>query len=98
MHRSQIRVSFAEAAMGATLACNDVQTYALAPVTLDHFVMVRIHARQPVDALSLAHGRPSDVRLSISPAQKKARRLAASHALSKPQARRMGWLRYTVGI
>jgi putative endonuclease len=24
--------------------------------------------------------------------------MAASHALSKPKARRMGWLRYTVGI
>ena len=30
----------------------------VAQVTLDHFVMVRIHARQPFDALKLAHGRP----------------------------------------
>ena len=32
------------------------------------------------------------------PSHKPARRLDASHALSKPQARRTGWLRYTVDI
>jgi hypothetical protein len=45
----------------------------------------------------LAHGRPFDTtEYGFSP--KRAHRTAASHALSKPKARRMGCLRYTVGI
>jgi hypothetical protein len=56
--------------------------------------MVRIHARQPFDAPEAcswqAIRHPTQTELDLL--RKPARRMAASHALSKPKARRMGWL------
>jgi hypothetical protein len=71
----------------------------VAQVTLDHFVMVRIHARQPFDAPEACSWQA--IRFTSHTERglaSQARRMDASHALSKPRARRTGWLRHTVGI
>ena len=61
----------------------------VAQVTLDHFVMVRIHARQPFDAPEACSWQA--IRNDrVRPFFPRARRMGASHALSKPKARRMG--------
>src|SRR5580692_11689450 len=55
--------------------------------------MVRIHARQPFDALKASSWQAirhrTETEHDLLP---RARRMGASHALSKPKARRMGWL------